>query len=215
MNTRVMPTFCPPSTYNYRTMDHATYKNNLSDPTQILEPEPSYQIDRNLLHVSSQYRDRAIYPDAGAFKVNLPEPYSDVVAIELVGGVLPFLPTLIGNPYIILDMGRDFENVQTLSGDSYFGILNLFQHSSGNAFVTIDRSNTEGKPKTFSPPLRNLTSLSIRLVYPDGSQVRFGDESPTGPMDFGGQTSFTFQIHTRSRRKVGIERDSRYLPPMQ
>lgn len=215
MNTHIMPQAYlgyqvqQQQPYNMRTMDYATYRNNISDPVRIAEPEVSYQIERSLLHVSSQFRDRTFHPDAGSFKVDLTNPYDDVIAIELVGGVIPYRPTLTANPYIILDMGREMENVQTLSGDSYFAILNVFSHSSGGTYLTIDRSNTEGKPKTFSPPLRRLTSLQVRLLYPDGTQVRFVDEPPNTAMDFANQVSLTFQIHQRVRRKSGIERDAK------
>lgn len=213
MYTKVRPRYCAPE-YNPRLMEYATYKNNITDPASQLEHEGSYSVERDLVHISSQFRDRTHYPDPGFFRVDLPGGFQDVVAVELVGGTLPNIPGLTNNPYILLDMGGELNQVRTLDGNTYFAVLNFFHHISGGAYLTLDRSTTEGKPATFQPLKSRLNNLQFRFLYPDGTQVMFGSEDPNEPMDFQRQVSLTFQIHTRSRRRMGIERDARTIPQM-
>lgn len=212
MNTKVRPTYHAAG-YDLGSMEFSSYRNNLTEPASQVETEASYEIERHLLHVSSQYRDRAAYPDPGFFKVEIPGGYRDVVAVELVAGTLPNQPGLVTNPYLLLDMGQ-MNQVRSLNGNTYFAVVNFFNHISNTTFLTLDRSQTEGKPSLFKPPKQSLNDLTIRFLYPDGTQVTFGDEPVGQLMNYQKQVSLVFNIHTRVRRRIGIDRDSRSIPRM-
>ncbi|KAJ3038942.1 hypothetical protein HDV00_012772 [Rhizophlyctis rosea] len=184
-------------------MEYTTYRNNVTDPVQPTDPEVLYEIERHTLHVSSQFRDRAVYPDSGAFKVTLPGGgFKDVVAVELIGGTLPNRPGLTNSPYLLLDLGARMNQVKTLDGNTYFAVINVFNHISGSTYLTVDRSLTEGKPSLFKPVRESLLELDVRILYADGTQVLFGDEPVDQLMDFQKQVSLIFNIHTRVRKPL-------------
>lgn len=210
MYTKVRPTYYPNAQYDPRLMEHMTYRNQISDPVPTTDPEIQYDYERKFIFVSSSSRDRVQYPDPAHFKVQLPEVYRDVVSVELSGGVLPNQGGIHADGYLLLDI-PELNHISNVDGTSLFGILGL-QYHPNTGFFNLDKSNTSSMPASFRPAKGRLDSLTITMRHPDGSQVLFGDEDPSAPANLTGQAAFTFEIRTRVRRRMGIERDARAVP---
>lgn len=214
MNTKIRPTYYETPRYDPRMLEHMTFKNNLSDPVkfQVDPPEVQYDIERRFLLISSTMRDRTQYPDPAYFRIQFSEAFRDVVSIELSAGVLPNAGNIAGDGYLLLDI-PELNHIQGADGNKYFGILGL-QHHPNRDFFNLDKANTNDMPVVFRPTKSRFDSMTIMLRHPDGSLVTFGNEAPDTPANFSTQTQLTFEIRTRVRKRVGIDRDSRALPPM-
>ncbi len=214
MFTKVRPTYYDNQRYDPRMLEHMTYKNNISDPVifQTDPPEVQYDIERKYIVIASQFRDRSQYPNPAHFRIQFPEPFRDVVSIELSGGVLPNKGNISGDGYILLDI-PELNHIQGADGNKYFGILGIQYHQNRD-YYNLDKANTHDMPVVFKPVKSRFESMTIMLRHPDGSLVQFGSENPDTPADFTIQAQFTFEIRTRVRRRTGIDRDSRALPPI-
>lgn len=210
MYTKVRPSYNPGLVYDPRLMEHTTYRNQISDPVPQNDPEVQYDYDRKFVFVNSASRDRNQYPDPAHFKFHLPETYRDVVSVELAAGVLPNQDGIQADGYIVLDI-PELNHIANVDGTSCFGILGL-QYHPNNGFFNIEKGNCSAMPAQFKPHKARLDSLTITLRHPDGRQVLFGSEDPTSPPDLAFQTALTFEIRTRVRRRMGIERDPRAVP---
>lgn len=213
MYTKIRPRYYESSpAYDPRQMEYMTYRNQISDPVGQTDPDIQYDHERKFLFVSSFNRDRAQYPDPAHFKVRFPGPYRDIVSIELAAGVLPNQGDIHQDGYVLLDI-PELNHIQCVDGSSMFGILGL-QYHPNSGFFNLDKSNTTAMPATFSPPKARLDSISITMRHPDGSQVLFGNEAVDTPADLALQTSLTFEIRTRVKRRQGMERDARASVPI-
>lgn len=212
MNTKIRSTATigDNESYNPRLLEHMTYRNNISEPILYTEPpELQYELERKYLWVSSTTRDRTLYPNSANFKVNFPA-YRDVLSIELSGGILPSQGNIVDDGYILLDI-PELNHIDTPDGQKYFGILGL-QHHPNRTFYNLDKSNTANQTLVFKPLKKNITSLTIILRHPDGSIVSMGDEAPNSAANHAIQTSFTFEIRCRVPRRIGIDKNDRYIP---
>jgi len=214
MYTKIRPKPVEIPNYDPRMMDYMTYRNNITDPAPAKDPDIPYEIERHFLFVSSNMRDVSQYPDPAQFRVELVQPFNDVVSIELSAGVMPNQGNISNDGYLLLDI-PEFNHIKTADGSKYFGILGLAYHPSPTReYYNLDKSNTNNMPVTFKPVKRRLDSFTINLRHPDGSLVSLGNESADAPFDLTLQTSFTFEVRTRVRRRTGIDRDERALPIM-
>jgi hypothetical protein len=209
MNTKIRPTYYE-NNYDPRLLQHMTYRNNISDPVKDLAAESQemqYEIERKFLFVSSSMRDRNQYPDPASFRMHFPEPFRDIISIELLFGVLPNAGDISGDGYLLLDV-PELNHVQGADGSKTFGILSLQQHPNPNYF-NLNQGNTQNIPLTFKPIKSRLDALTFMLRHPDGSLVTFGAEDANTPANLAMQIQFTFEIRTRVRKRMGIDRDSR------
>jgi hypothetical protein len=210
MNTKIPPPPIETANNDPRLMEHKTYRNAISEPAPPLDPLVDYEIERHFLYVNSAMRDRSQYPNPASFKLNLLEPFRDVISIELFSGVLPNQGNIYGDQYVLLDI-PEFNHIKGADGSRYFGVLSIQRHTS-NVYLNLDKSNTIGMPATFKPPKSRLDSFTVILRHPDGSTVTFGTESPDTPADLTIQCQFTFEIRTKVRRRMCLDRDTRVLP---
>lgn len=211
MYTKVRPQYCD-NRYDPRMMDHMTYRNQISDP--MLNPEPTdllYETKRKFLVVTSSMRDRTQYRDPAYFKINFNEPFLDVVSIELSAGTLPNLGDISTVPFLWLDI-PELNHINGADGTKYFGVLGLQYHPNRNYF-NLDKSNTNDMPCTFEPIKSRLSAFTVQLRYPDGRLVTFGDDDPDMPSDMSRQMQLTFEIRVRVRKRIGIDKDVRNIPP--
>lgn len=209
MNTKIRPTYYEPS-YDPRLLQHMTYRNNISDPIpQTDSAEIQYDYERKFLFISSSMRDRSQYPDPASFRIQFSEPYRDVASIGLSLGVLPNLGNISADGYLLLDI-PELNHIQGADGSKYFGILSL-QHHPNNNYFNLNQANTQDVPLTFKPLKSRIDSLTIILRHPDGSQVTFGNEDANAPANQTSQMQLTFEIRTRVRKRVGIDRDPRAI----
>jgi hypothetical protein len=213
-HTKIRPRPVEIPNYDPRMMDYMTYRNNITDPVVQSDPEMAFETERNYLFISSSMRDRSQYPDPSNFKIELSEPLRDIVSIELSSGVLPNKGNIAGDGYLLLDV-PELNHIKGADGSKYFGILGLQHHPSPNReYFNLDKSNTNDMPVVFRPIRKRLDSLTLILRHPDGSMVQFGDENAASPADLLLQTQFTFEIRTKVRKRVGLDRDERALPVM-
>jgi len=209
MNTKIRPRPVEIPNYDPRLMDYMTYRNNVTDPVIEKDPEILYETERHYLFISSSMRDRSQYPDPSNFKIELSEPFRDVISIELSSGVLPNQGNISGDGYLLLDV-PELNHIIGADGSRYFGILGLQNHPSpARSYFNLDKSNTNDMPVVFKPVKRLLHSLTLILRHPDGSMVSFGNETPDVLANLTLQTQFTFEIRTRGRKRSGIDRDER------
>lgn len=215
MNTKIRPRPVDIPNYDPRMMDYMTYRNNIADPARPHEdPEIQYEIERQYLFISSSMRDRSQYLDPANFRIELSEPLRDVISIELSQGVLPNQGNIAGDGYVLLDI-PELNHIRGADGSRYFGVLGLQYHPSPTKeYFNLDKSNTNDMPVVFKPVRRRIDFLTIILRHPDGSMVTFGNEDPSLPASLPMQTQFTFEVRTRVRRRMGIDRDERALPIM-
>ena len=209
MNTKIMPRYCDQS-YDPRMMQHMTFRNQITDPIPTTDPEIHYEIERHFLFISSTMRERSQYLDPAHFRVTFREPFKDVVSVELSAGVLPNQGNISSDAYVLLDI-PELNHIRGGDGSSCFGILGL-QSNQNRDFYNLDKANTNDMPVVFRPVKSRFDAMTIILRHPDGSQVQFGDEDPNVAADFNYQTQLTFEIRTRVRKRVGIDRDSRASP---
>lgn len=215
MHTKIPPRPVEIPDYNPRMMDYMTYRNNITDPEPYQDPSDLlYETERHYLFVSSSMRDRSQYPDPAYFKLELPEPFRDIVSIELSSGVLPNQGNIANDGYLLLDI-PELNHIRGADGSRYFGILGLQYHPSPTKeYFNLDKSNTNDMPIVFKPVKRRLDALTIILRHPDGSMVTFGTEDPNAPANLSLQTQLTFEVRVRVRKRTGIDRDERALPIM-
>lgn len=212
--TKIKPRPVEIPNYDPRMMDYMTYRNNVTDPVPAMDPEFQFETERIYLFISSSMRNRSQYPDPSHFKIELSEPLRDIVSIELSSGVLPNQGNISGDGYLLLDI-PELNHIRGADGSRYFGILGLQNHPSPTkSYFNLDKSNTNDMPIVFKPVKKRLDSLTLTLRHPDGSMVSFGDESPDSPANLTIQTQFTFEVRTRGRKRLGIDRDERALPIM-
>lgn len=212
--TKIRPRPVEIPNYNPQMLDFMTYRNSITDPVPEKDPDIQYEVERNYLFVSSSMRDKSQYPDPSNFRIELSEPLRDVVSIELSSGVLPNQGNISGDGYLLLDI-PELNHIRGADGSRYFGILGLQNHPSPNReYFNLDKSNTNDMPVIFKPVKKQLNSLTLILRHPDGSMVSFGNESPNAPSNLTLQTQFTFEVRTRGRKRIGIDRDERALPIM-
>jgi hypothetical protein len=196
-------------TYNPNMLEFATYRNSITDGAPQHDADVLWDENRHYLFISSTMRDRFAYPDPAYFKIPLFDNFQDVVSVELAAGVLPNQGNISGDGYVLLDV-PELNHILGADGSRYFGILGLTYHPSPTkSFYNLDKSNTDDMPVVFRPPKRRLESLTLILKHPDGSAVSFGAEDPTQPADFNLQSQFTFLITTKTRRRIGLDRDDR------
>lgn len=207
METKVVPIQCPPDEYAPRTLQHMTYRNDVSDPIKFPEPESVFELERHFVHVTSADRDRSRFPDAGSFRVTFPEPYRDVLSVALLKGVVPNA-AIQNDPYVLLDV-PEFNHISSTGGGKYFAVLGFLHHIVGTTYYNVDVSSTNMTPLTFKPPRSRLDGFTLTLRHPDRTQVTFGDEDPLAPIDFSQQVQFTFEIRTKVRKRPNLERDWR------
>lgn len=213
MYTKVKPRYEECRNYDPRMMEHMTYRNSITEPVpQFDPPELQYEYERKFFFVSSSMRDRNQYPDPANFKIQFPEPFRDVVSIELSAGTLPNAGNISGDAYLLLDI-PELNHISTADGNKYFGILGL-QYHPNREFFNLDKANTNDMPILFKPVKSKLDSITVIMRHPDGSMVSFGNEDPDDPANFALQMQMTFEIRTRVRKRAGIDRDPRYIPPM-
>jgi hypothetical protein len=212
MNTKIRPQTMNVSNYDPRIMDYMTYRNSMTDPAPAKDPEIQYDYDRHFIFISSSMRDRSQYSDPANFRITFAEPYQDVVSIRLASGVLPNQGNISHDGYLLLDI-PELNHIKGADGSQYFSILGLQYHPSPTRqYYNLDKANLNDTPLILRPPRRRLHSLTIILRHPDGSMVTLGNEDAEHPADLSLQTQFTFEIRTRIRRRVGIDRDERTIP---
>lgn len=215
MYTKIRPRPVEIPNYDPRMMDYMTYRNNITDPVRPhQDPEIQYDVEKQYLLISSSMRDRSQYPDPANFRIELSEPLREVVSIELSQGVLPNQGNIAADGYLLLDI-PELNHIRGADGSRYFGVLGLQYHPSpAKEYFNLDKSNTNDMPVVFKPIKKRIDSLTITLRHPDGSMVTFGNEDPLAPASLSMQTQFTFEVRTRVRKRMGIDRDERALPIM-
>ncbi|KAJ3221897.1 hypothetical protein HDU81_010271 [Chytriomyces hyalinus] len=172
-------------------------RNNISDPSPSnTAPAKPFEIKRNFVIISSADRDRTRFPDSASFDVKLPDMYRDVVSMALYGGTIPNINHVGSDAYLLLDMGSDLSHLRSTSGQDWFAILGIMRHPNAS-YLNLDKSNIDDLPIQFRPPRDKLDKVSISLKHPDGSQVYFGSEPPTGPPNPLQQVTYIFEIRTR------------------
>lgn len=212
MHTKIRPRYCETNDYDPRLMEHMTYRNQITEPVAQTDPSDLfYEVERRFFFVNSAMRDRTQYPDPANFRINFNEAFRDVVSIELSAGTLPNAGNISGDAYLLLDI-PELNHITGADGNKYFGILGLQFHPNRD-FFNLDKANTNDMPVTFKPIKSRLDALTINIRHPDGSMVSFGEEDPLVASNFAQQLNFTFEIRTRVRKRVGIDRDFRAIPP--
>jgi hypothetical protein len=177
------------------TLDYLSFKNNMTDPPVHPVAGVPFVTLRNHLWVTSTSRDRSLHPNPASFGIKLPTTYKNIIAIELIGGVIPNLDNIANDAYLFLDI-PNLNHILTTDNFSYFAILGLNHHQNVN-FLNLDKTNTEGVPITFESAKERLDHISLTLRHPDGSEVTFGNEDPSTPSDLALQASFLFEIRTK------------------
>lgn len=215
MYTKIRPRPVEIPNYDPRMMDYMTYRNNITDPAKpYQDPEIQYEMERQYVLISSSMRDRSQYLDPANFRIELSEPLRDVISIELSQGVLPNQGNIASDGYVLLDV-PELNHIRGADGSRYFGVLGLQYHPSPTKeFFNLDKSNTNDMPVVFKPVKKRIDSLTIILRHPDGSMVTFGNEDPTALANLAMQIQFTFEVRTRVRKRMNIDRDERALPIM-
>ena len=208
MNTKIRPSFNYQDTnLDLDRFDYNSFTNNLTDPRLSSTEQIEYEHKKNYIFISSIDRDRSLYPSPSNFKIDLPERLCDVECIEIVAGTLPNLDGINVDPYIYLDI-PELNHIRTSSNDKYFGILTLHNANTAN-FYTLDKSSTNVMPHCFTPVKQKVNSLHIRLLHPDKTVVNYGTQTELDVLDLSKQTSFTFQITTRLKKRKYLDSDFR------
>jgi hypothetical protein len=219
MNTKLRPTYVENflrNEYDFQpnSLDYNTYRNNLTDPVNLGRNEKiEYDYQREFFQICSRDRDRTQYPSPTDFAITLPEPQFDIVTLELAAGTIPNRAPLDTDAYTYLDI-QSLNYINTTSGGRYFGILALHAGNTGG-FFNLDKSSTNQMPLTFQPIKTKLNQLHITLRRPNGDIVNIGNDStnPSTPVIDSIQTTFTFQIKKRLRKREGLDLDFRNVDP--
>lgn len=192
MNTKIRPTY-----YSNNLSNLADYSNPPLNSTDNVEYDSQ---ERNYIFISSSDRDISKYPSTSDFRIDLPSAYQGIESIELAAGTIPNVDNVSEDAYMYLWID-ELNHITTSRNEKYFGVLSLQSGNSPN-FYNLDKSSTNSMPNKFMPEKSKLNSLHIRVLHPDRTVANFGTDIPGNPINFDIQTSFTFEIRTRSRKRA-------------
>jgi len=203
--TKVQPSFMDDSV-NFDNMNYSTYNNNISNPP-TKDTNVEYEYEKTFIFITSEDRDRSLYPSPANFKIDLPECLCNVKSVSIAGGTLPNLDGISADPFLYLDI-PELNHITTTSNDKYFGILSLHTGNTVN-FFNLDKSSTNVMAHTFTPVKQTVKSIHVRLYHPNHTSVNFGTQSELDALDYTKQTTFVFQVITRKKKRLNLESDYR------
>lgn len=202
--TKIRPRFVDESINN---LDNFAEYNSISNPAAAKPNDIEYEYEKTFLQVFSADRDLSFFPNPADFSVRLPTSIKDIVKIEISSGNFPSMSPINNHAFIYLDIPTaNINHIYTTSGQKYFAILALHP-GNASGFLSSDKSASNHMKKVFKPPLSHLNELRLTLREPDGSVVVLGNE--TGDIDYSIQTSYVFQIETRTRKSDALYSDFR------
>ena len=211
-STKIKPQYKPSyvdATYNESNLDYNKYTNSSTVPAVKSAPI-EYINEKRYIFTSSRDRNRVVYPDPADFFVTLPDNANNIHSIELAAGTLPVIANVSNAPYILMQL-ENFNHIKGSNGVDYFGVLTL--HLSNNSsFYHLDKSSTNKMPFKFTGinMKQDIRQFHIKLFYPDGTSVSFGDESNLSvPLDSSIQTSFTFELTCKVVKPIDLTSDYR------
>ena len=126
------------------------------------------------LYVDSGTRNVAAWPQVSNFRYHFTTQIRSVVAVEVLGAVIPVSGTVASQPYIVLDVAELNHLEVGPQRFSAFAVLQLpGPISAGSTWVNLDKKASERSPAHFKTPC-TLSSLTFRFCDRNGTTMDLG-----------------------------------------
>lgn len=188
---------------------HMQYPDNYQNTKFLQAPQKNLILnpDERFLSIDSSDRDRSKYPNPFKYTIRMEgsqdnenvtgRRYKNVHSIELISALLPNLPEIVEEMYIILeieeleDVGYDSSNQALRKAFSKIVVCDCLL----NNFLILDGDNSRPLIRVFYPsPRASIDRMTITLRKPDGTMFTAVDNPPDQPVKKEVQNSFTFKI---------------------
>lgn len=187
-------------------MPYKTYDSSLSSLSQSMKylevkqdisyttKYPTYQ------QISSNDRDRAIYPNLNYYRIQFQSKIKNIVEIELVNIIFPNVANILLEPYLVLEIDELPSNIEFSCTDIHkaFAILPLKKpNDTTGSFIVPELGQNYKTTMKFRTPLASLDRMTISIKDMNGNLYNFGsDTSLPNPPTKALQNSLLFKITT-------------------
>lgn len=134
-----------------------------------------YETRPIIVAINSKDRNVNVFPDPNYYQVTFPE-VRNVVAIELIAGVIPDVNSVSEEPYLVMQVD-EFRHRSLIATDTTienaFAVLQLTPPVVTGKFINIDMAISQHLVHQVVAPIPALSKMTVRLFKQDGQLMDF------------------------------------------